>query len=267
MNVDEFYDISESFNFWFIFIKVCLWFFSWIQLGFLFRDFCFKILMIFVMIIMWFFTLRVWSFWLMSVWCSEFMSNLHKTLWNVTSSCCSLIWFFKMQFSDQISCWLWTFNHMLWKSNHFFLRMKSCLFRSKMSMKMLSWCCLLIQKCSTIVWIIAESDLLSYFVMRAEVLRQIIVMLRNLMTSITQKILMKIRLFVLKSARIFNEILNLFLVIWHDKIKLFSSNNWWRLIEHRSISSTLSRKKIWSRVFLLFILLLDSAFAFSRIWV
>ena len=38
------------------------------------------------------------------------------------------------------------------------------------------------------------------------------------------------------------------------------------MIEHRSISSTFSRKKTWFKVFFLFVLLLDSAFIFSRIW-
>ena len=63
------------------------------------------------------------------------------------------------------------------------------------------------------IWVITESDLLSYFIMRAEVLRQIIVMLRNLTASITQKILMKIKLFASESMRAFNEISNSFLVI------------------------------------------------------
>jgi len=44
-------------------------------------------------------------------------------------------------------------------------------------------------------WVTAESDLLSYSVTEAEVLRQVIMMLKNLTASITQKILMKIRLF------------------------------------------------------------------------
>ena len=44
-------------------------------------------------------------------------------------------------------------------------------------------------------------------------LRQITVMLRNLMTLIMQKILMKIKLFASKSAKAFNEISNSFLAI------------------------------------------------------
>ena len=75
------------------------------------------------------------------------------------------------------------------------------------------------------MWVTAESDLSSYSVTEAGVLRQITVMLRNLTASMTQRILMKIRLFASKSARTFNEISNSFLIIWHNKIKLFSSNN------------------------------------------
>ena len=116
-------------------------------------------------------------------------------------------------------------------------------------------------------WVTAKSDLLSYFITEAGMLRQITVMLRNLTASITQRILMKIRLFASESARVFNEISNSFLIIWYDKIKLFSSNNWQKLIKYKSISNTLSRKKTWSKVFFLSISLLDSAFAFSRIWV
>ena len=85
--------------------------------------------------------------------------------------------------------------------------------------------------------------------------------------GLSQKVLIKIRSFASESARTFNEISNSFLVIWHDKIKLFSSNNWWRSIKHRSISSTLFKKKTWSRVFLLSVLLFDSAFVSLRIWI
>ena len=38
------------------------------------------------------------------------------------------------------------------------------------------------------------------------------------------------------------------------------------MIEHRLILSTLFKKKTWSRIFFLSVSLLDSAFAFSRIW-
>ena len=62
-------------------------------------------------------------------------------------------------------------------------------------------------------WITAESDLSSYLITEAEMFKQIIMMLKNLMTSIIQKILMKIKLFILKLIRIFNKISNSFLII------------------------------------------------------
>ena len=62
-------------------------------------------------------------------------------------------------------------------------------------------------------WVIVKSDLSSYLITETEVLKWVIVILRNLMTLMTQKILMKIKLFVLKSIKIFNKILNSFLII------------------------------------------------------
>ena len=265
-NVDEFCGISGSSSFWFIFIRVCLWFFSWVQLEFLFRSSCFKILVIFVMIIMQFSALRAWSLWSASAWCSEFTDDLHKTLQSVTSSCCSLIWSSKMQSSGQISCWLRMSSHMLWKSNHFLPRMRSCLPRSRMSMRMSSWHHSSTWRCSTMAWVTAGPGLPSYPVTETGVLRQVTVMLRNLAASMTQKVLMKIRSFAPESVRAFNEISNSFLAIWHDKIKLFPPNNWQRSIRHRLISSTLSRKKTWPKIPLLPVPLLDPAFAPPRIW-
>ena len=62
-------------------------------------------------------------------------------------------------------------------------------------------------------WITAESDLSSYLITETEMLRQITVVLRNLTASIIQKILIKIKLFVSKLTKIFNEISNSFLII------------------------------------------------------
>ena len=63
------------------------------------------------------------------------------------------------------------------------------------------------------MWVTAESDLSSYFITETEMLRQITVMLRNLMTSMIQKILMKIKSFTSKLMKVFNEISNSFLAI------------------------------------------------------